>query len=109
MRSIAAALVCSVAAGSFPALAQDTRRQSWSEIKCERYKKAWSDALARRGTKGLGQPFIASHEAFLASGCSIRGDVCPRSAEELDLANILVIAAMNAGTASTFLPFACRK
>jgi hypothetical protein len=109
MRSIAAALVCSVAAGSFSALAQDTRRQSWSEIKCERYKKAWSDALARRGTKGLGQPFIASHEAFLASGCSIRGDVCPRSAEELDLANILVIAAMNAGTASTFLPFACRK
>lgn len=109
MRLITAALTFAAVAGQSASFAQDARQQSWSEVKCERYKKAWSDALARRGTKGLGQPFIASHEAFLASGCSIRGDVCPRSAEELDLANILVIAAMNAGAASTFLPFACRK
>jgi hypothetical protein len=92
-----------------PAIAQDARQQSWSQVKCERYTKAWSDVLARRGTKGLGQAFIASHEAFLASGCTSQANVCPRSAEELDLANILVIAAMNAGTASTFLPFACRR
>ena len=105
-------MVAAVAAAitwAWPGFAQDARQQSWSEVKCERYKKAWSDSLARRGTKGQGQAFIDSHEAFLASGCSIRGGVCPRSAEELDLANILVIAAMNAGTASTFLPFACRK
>jgi hypothetical protein len=57
----------------------------------------------------LGQEFIARHEAFLASGCTAKGDVCPRSAEELDLANMMVVAAMNAGTASTFPPFSCRK
>ena len=32
-----------------------------------------------------------------------------RSAEELDLANVMVILAMNVGTASTFPPFSCRK
>lgn len=90
-----------------PGLAQDER--SWSEVKCERYAKAWSEALARRGRTGLSPEFIARHEAFLAAGCTTQGDVCPRSKEELDLANILVILAMNAGTASTFLPFACRK
>jgi len=88
---------------------QDGRAPSWSEVKCARYKQAWADALARRGTRGLGPDFIGRHEAFLASGCTARADVCPRSAEELELANVLVIAAMNAGTASTFLPFACRR
>ena len=82
---------------------------SWTEVKCARYRKAWTDALARRGEQGLGRDFIARHEAFLASGCTTRADVCPRSPEELDLANILTILAMNAGTASTFLPFACRR
>ena len=90
------------------AAAQDGRSPSWSEVKCARYTKAWTDALARRGRGGLGQEFIDRHEAFLASGCTARADVCPRSAEELDLANVLVVLAMNAGTASTFLPFACR-
>jgi hypothetical protein len=84
-------------------------RPSWVEVKCERYRAAWTKALARRGTKGLSQAFLERHDAFLASGCTARADVCPRSAEELDLANIMVVAAMNAGTASTFPPFACRK
>jgi hypothetical protein len=101
---LALPLVC----GALPAVAQDTQ-QSWSEVKCARYKKAWADALARRGTRGLGQDFLNRHDAFLASGCTAKADVCPRSAEELDLANIMVVAAMNAGTASTFPPFACRK
>ena len=59
--------------------------------------------------EGLGQEFLDRHEAFLASGCTAQANVCPRSAEELDLANMMVVAAMNAGTASTFPPFACRK
>ncbi len=83
--------------------------QNWSEVKCSRYKKAWSEALTRRGSEGLGQDFIARHEAFLASGCTARADVCPRSPAELELANIMVLLAMNAGTASTFLPFSCRR
>jgi hypothetical protein len=52
---------------------------------------------------------VERHEAFLASGCTAKADVCPRSSEELEVANFLVVLAMNAGTASTFLPFACRK
>ncbi|MEE1610531.1 hypothetical protein [Microvirga sp. CF3016] len=107
--AIAAILACFVAGETAPAAAQGTEPQSWPELKCARYRKAWSDALAHRGTKGLGQEFIARHEAFLASGCTAKGDVCPRSAEELDLANMMVVAAMNAGMASTFPPFSCRK
>jgi hypothetical protein len=109
LAAFAALLTCFVAGGLKPTVAQGTQPQSWPEVKCARYKKAWSDALAHRGTKGLGQDFIERHEAFLASGCTTKGDVCPRSAEELDLANMMVVAAMNAGTASTFPPFSCRK
>ncbi|HZH09131.1 MAG TPA: hypothetical protein VEZ24_02040 [Microvirga sp.] len=92
--------------GSWDVAAQEP---SWSEVKCARYKKAWADALARQGSKGLSRDFLDRHEAFLASGCTTKGDVCPRSDEELMLANMMVVAAMNAGTASTFPPFACRK
>ncbi len=106
---LAALLISSTASGASRAVEPKGQPQSWSEEKCERYKKAWSDVIARRGLRGLGQKFLASHEAFLRSGCTARADVCPRSGEELETANILTIAAMNAGMASTFLPFACRK
>ncbi|MBL0403653.1 hypothetical protein JKG68_06720 [Microvirga aerilata] len=112
VRSITALVVFLVglpAGESSRAVAQQGRPQSWPEVKCARYAKAWSDALARQGAQGLGQEFLDRHEAFLASGCTTRGDVCPRSAEELELANMMVVAAMNAGTASTFPPFACRR
>jgi hypothetical protein len=91
------------------AFAQEAPAPSWTEEKCARYKKAWSDLVTRRGTDGLGRDFLARHEAFLASGCTARGDVCPRSEAELAVANVLVIAAMNAGTGGSFLPFACRR
>lgn len=107
--AIAVWLAYIAASSVSPLVAQDPQPQSWPEVKCSRYKKAWSDALAHRGTKGLGQEFLDRHEAFIASGCMRQGNVCPRSAEELDLANMMVVAAMNAGTASTFPPFACRK
>jgi len=82
---------------------------SWVEVKCARYKKAWGEALERTKAQGLGREFLERHDAFLASGCTAKTDVCPRSEEELALANMMVIAAMNAGTASTFPPFACPK
>lgn len=107
--SFVALLFCTMTGGSSQAAAQERPSQSWPEVKCARYKKAWSDALARRGAEGLGRDFLERHEAFLASGCTARTDVCPRSAQELDLANMMVVAAMNAGTASTFPPFSCRK
>ncbi|MCG7393520.1 hypothetical protein MHY87_11440 [Microvirga sp. ACRRW] len=90
-------------------MAQGQPEKSWVEVKCERYKKAWDEALKRRGTTGISQEFISRHEVFLASGCIAQGDVCPRSTEEFDLANMMVVAAMNAGTASAFPPFSCRK
>ncbi len=107
--SILALATGMVLAGLVPATAQESRAQTWSEVKCERYAKAWTELLARRGRAGLAPEFVERHEAFIASGCTAKADVCPRSAAELDVANVMVILAMNAGTASTFLPFACRR
>jgi hypothetical protein len=90
-------------------MAQSAAASSWTVTKCDRYRKAWTGALSRRGGKGIGAEFMERHEAFLESGCLSKADVCPRSPEEFELANVLTILAMNAGTASTFLPFACRK
>jgi hypothetical protein len=110
MRVLAAVvLACSVSGGLSSAMAQTPPPKSWPDVKCERYGKAWTEALNRRGRQGLSPEFIERHEAFLTSGCTTKADVCPRSTEELDMANIMVVAAMNAGTASTFPPFACRK
>jgi beta-lactamase class D len=86
-----------------------SRAAGWTEEKCRRYRAAWDTLSARTGRRGLGTAFVERHEAFLASGCSTQGDVCPRSAEELEAANMLTIRAMNAGMASTFLPFGCPK
>jgi hypothetical protein len=80
----------------------------WREIKCDRYRQAWSTSLIRFGRDGLSLEFVTRHEAFLASGCDAPRDVCPRSERELALANAMIIQAMNGGTASTFPPFACR-
>ena len=102
-------LVLSVLDGISTASPQDRGLRSWREVKCARYRTAWSEALTRFGTGGLGRDFLQRHEAFLASGCLADADVCPRSAEEFKLANIMVILAMNAGAASTFPPFKCPK
>lgn len=83
-------------------------KRDWTTEKCERYRKAYGQAVARQGTQGLGGEFLARHEAFLASNCTAQADVCARSKEELALANTLVVLAMNAGMSSTFLPFYCR-
>ncbi len=85
------------------------RASGWTEEKCRRYRAAWDTLSSRTGRRGLGPEFIERHEAFLVSGCTIQGDVCPRSAGELEAANMLTIMAMNAGMASTFLPFGCPK
>lgn len=98
-----------LAASALPGQAQPTPPENWPAIKCERYSKAYAEALAKLGRKGLSQDFLDAHEAFLVSGCSIKGEVCPRSAEELNLANVMVIMGMNQGMASTFMPFACPR
>jgi hypothetical protein len=83
--------------------------ENWPQVKCERWRSAYDEASKRIGRKGLGQEFVAGNEAFIASGCQTPTDVCPRSAEELNFANVMVMAGMNAGLASTFMPYACRK
>lgn len=83
--------------------------RDWPTEKCERYKAAFAQALARQGKQGLGPEFLARHDAFIASNCTTQPDVCARSKEELELANTLVVLAMNRGMASTFLPFYCRN
>lgn len=98
-----------IATSALPGHAQPTPPENWPAIKCERYTKAYGAALSKLGRKGLSPDFLNAHEAFLASGCSIRGEVCPRSAEELNLANVMVVMGMNQGMASTFMPFACPK
>lgn len=109
-RLLVPAIALGIAIGPTTALrAQSAAPENWPAVKCERYTKAWGEALAKFGRKGLGQPFIEAHEAFLASGCSIKGEVCPRSTEELNLANVMVIMGMNQGMASTFMPFACPR
>lgn len=83
--------------------------RNWSQEKCVRYQKAWVELLRRAGKDGLGAEFIERHNSFIDSGCTTAADVCPRSPRELEAANVLTIQAMNAGMASTFLPFACRR
>ncbi len=101
-----ALLLLATLAAAAPAAAE--RGEDWPAVKCARYRIAWGEALARFGREGLGTDFLARHEDFLASGCRAPRDICPRSAAEGALADALTIAAMNAGTASTFLPFLCR-
>jgi hypothetical protein len=82
--------------------------RSWTEEKCYRYSQATTDALRRWGNEGLGRDFLDRHDRFIAGGCTGEADVCPRSPREIELANILTVRALNAGMASTFLPFGCR-
>lgn len=93
-----------------PAMAQTGKvaPKDWPAEKCRRYGAAYEATLAKRGQAGLSEDFLKRHAAFMASGCTARGDVCARSREELDLANTMVLHAMNAGMASTFPPFYCR-
>ncbi len=69
---------------------------SRAEQRCQTYKALWADLLAKRGKAGLGEEFVARQDAFIASGCDTRADVCPRTPAELAVANALVIAIMNA-------------
>ena len=79
----------------------------WVEQKCRAYGAAWAQAVAAYEGDQINYAFIAANENFIASGCTEAGTACPRSAVELEVANALTLAMMNAGTASTFLPFRC--
>jgi hypothetical protein len=102
MRSIL--ILAALLVGAPPAQAQQA---SWPEQKCAAYQTAWNQALDAFGTDGMNYAFIAGNENFIASGCESHAPVCPQSTAELEIANALTLAMMNAGAASTFLPFRC--
>lgn len=82
---------------------------SWSQTKCRLYSDAFARAIDERGTTGLGPEFLLAHQAFLDSGCTGARDVCPRSQQELALADLLSVVAINEGMTGSFLPFACPR
>ncbi|WP_342362626.1 hypothetical protein [Terrarubrum flagellatum] len=82
--------------------------QPTQNAKCETYRKSFDGAVNRLGKKGLGQEFLDRNAAFIASNCAGERNVCPRSPEELRVANVIVMQAVS-GTGGTFMPFACRK
>jgi hypothetical protein len=89
------------------AMAQVVPQRSWPEEKCARYTQVWRELIAKRGMAGLSEAFRAQHNAFLVSGCHSAPAVCPRSPQELELANLLVLRGMSLKLASTFFPFRC--
>lgn len=101
-----------VSAGSVTVAAQQPgsqTAQSWPQKKCAFYAKAWRELLELSNRTGVTDGFIRGNVEFIAAGCSNGADVCPASKADIDLANQLTMAAMNFGTASSFLPFICRQ
>ncbi len=84
-------------------------RSAWQIEKCEVYRQALSDILDHVGAKGASPLFLARNEAFIASGCLADIDACPLTDKDVEIANGLTIATMNAGAASSFSPFRCRS
>ncbi|KIC10483.1 hypothetical protein RA19_12340 [Leisingera sp. ANG-M1] len=81
--------------------------QNWQEQKCALYQSAADDALEYLGSDGMSTEFLSRNTAFIESGCTTRGNACPRSAKELEFANLLTLMTMNEGMASSFVPFGC--
>lgn len=105
MRSSCASLMLTLLFS--PAAAAQDAARTWTEEKCAVYAAAWTQALDGFGSDEMNYAFMAGNENFIASDCTDRGEICPQSSQELEIANALTLALMNAGTASTFLPFKC--
>lgn len=91
-----------------PVQAQEDSERSWKQEKCVRYTDAWQKALTLFDRDKMSADFARAHQAFIDSECDHENRVCPVSDYDLEVANAMVVASMNAGTASTFPPFTCR-
>lgn len=109
MRVAALAALGLVTSPALAAAQQAPAADAWTREKCVRYERAWNELLPSIGPEGVTMAFIRGNEDFIAAGCSNGADACPTSDKDFELANALTITAMNFGTASTFLPFVCRK
>lgn len=61
------------------------------------------------GQDGISEGFLDGNAAFIAQGCTKRGRICPQTAQERSLADMLTVMTMNEGMASTFVPIACQN
>lgn len=104
-------LPCATAAALLPgpllAQAVDLEGMTWTEQKCALYDRAFDDAVGMVDADGLSPAFLAQNEAFIAGGCIDYIRICPTSAQEYRLVDILTLMTMNEGMASTFVPFGC--
>jgi hypothetical protein len=82
---------------------------TWTEQKCVLYQRAWDSAYAAIGPDGISAEFISKNTAFVSTGCQEPIGVCPRSDEEINMANMLTVMTMSEGMASTFVPFNCHE
>lgn len=104
--AVVAGLVLCLGAGAVTASAQSAAPQDWTARKCDLYGRAWQHVSAGGDLTGVGPDFSAAHDDFLASGCTRRA-VCPRTAREISLADLLSLMAVAEGMAGSFLPFTC--
>ncbi|WP_454286780.1 hypothetical protein [Rhizobium arsenicireducens] len=93
------------AASHEPATAPD----AWTIEKCARYGRAFEALVKVFDEQGTTKDFIRGNRDFIAAGCSNGADICPTSERDIEFANALTLLAMNAGAASSFLPFVCRR
>ncbi|MBX9467355.1 MAG: hypothetical protein KL839_05740 [Rhizobium sp.] len=107
------AVVASIAVPYTLALAQEAgttadERSDWQRKKCDVYARALTEILDHVGREGVSDRFLAQNQAFINSGCLADVDACPETDDDVEVANGLTIATMNAGAASSFSPFRCR-
>jgi hypothetical protein len=87
----------------------EATRSDWQIEKCEVYAKAFADILDHIGRDGVSPLFLSRNSEFIESGCLADVDACPETDKDVEIANGLTIATMNAGAASSFSPFRCRS
>ncbi|MCZ4353012.1 hypothetical protein O4H61_10850 [Roseovarius aestuarii] len=92
---------------ALPTFAQSTAPTDWTARKCALYRVAWAKAASGDALDDVSEKFLSSHNDFLASDCTRRA-VCPRTPQELALADTLSLMAVAEGMAGSFLPFTCK-
>lgn len=97
----AAALAASLAHAEPPALSE------WTAQKCVLYGESWDWVLRTQDLSDISPRFLTDHQSFIEARCDHSITICPETAAELKLADLLTILSMNEGMASTFVPFAC--
>ena len=109
MLFVAFAILCGL---SSPSLGDRSTPASeataWQIAKCRFYEETWRDMIAHYGSEILTPEFRDENERFIRSTCLQRIPVCPRSSEDLAIANALTLGTMNGDVGGSFLPFACK-